>query len=217
MALHLNLYHEIERQKLAKARDPLKLSMMGLGVVAAIFAGFYVWQLGVMRGIEHELIDKQRDFTRLEPQAKEALIRDGELAQVVKTSEMLSKSIEARFYWAPLLEQVSAIVPRDVQITRLAGTVEGTLEYKKCTLTISGIASGAVPRKTSEEFRSALSEEVKKRFESVTASFRTLEDSADTVVLEGLQKPTALFQIAMHFSSGTEPSATPAPTKRSKR
>jgi hypothetical protein len=38
MALRLNLYHEIERQKQAERRDPLKLSMLGLAVIELLFA-----------------------------------------------------------------------------------------------------------------------------------------------------------------------------------
>ena len=69
MALRLNLYHEIERQKQAQRRDPLKLSMFALGIMAVLFAGYYVWQLGVSGSVSRDLSRKRAEFKALEPQA----------------------------------------------------------------------------------------------------------------------------------------------------
>jgi hypothetical protein len=216
MPLHLNLYHEIERDKQVKARDPLKLTIIGLIFVGALFAGYYFWQLGVMSGINGKLVAARADFARLEPQAKEALARTEELNQIVKTSDLLVKSVESRIYWATLLQEFSALVPPEVQITRFSGTVEGGVDYKKCLLTVEGISSGAGPRKTAEDLRSALAEGFEKRFKGVTSIFRSLEDGSESVVVNGSTMPTAVFQIALQFSQGTEPAAA-APTKRTKR
>ena len=194
MALHLNLHHEIERDRLAKARDPLKLSMFGLGVVAAIFAGYYFWQVGIQSGISHELGGKQAEFSRLEPKAKEAQVRIEELSKILETSNILVESIEKRFYWAPILEHVAKIVPREVQITKLAGDLQGTT-YKKCVLTLDGVSSGTVPRKTAENLRSALAEGFEKQFKTVSSKFLTLEEGPDTVKVDGVAQPTALFRI----------------------
>ena len=45
MALRINLYHEVLRAKRQQQYDPLKLSMLGLIVVAIGMAGYYFLQL----------------------------------------------------------------------------------------------------------------------------------------------------------------------------
>ena len=47
MPLHVNLYHEVQRQELARRRDPLRLGMIGLLVIAI---GFVVNYFVVLEG-----------------------------------------------------------------------------------------------------------------------------------------------------------------------
>ena len=55
MALHLNLYHEVNKAKAIKRRDPLKLSLYGLAAVIAGFASYYVIELVKLHTINTEL------------------------------------------------------------------------------------------------------------------------------------------------------------------
>ncbi len=203
MALHLNLHHEIERQRLAQSRDPLKLAMYGLAGIATFLAGYYVLQFGTMAGISRELARKTEEFKALGPKAEAAKKREGELAATIKASGTLVRRIEERFYWAPLLEQLSKLVPPEVQITRFSGDVEGDV-VKKCVLKVDGMAAGADARGVAEELRTAIEEEMSKRFKDVTSTFRTLEDSADTVKLNGKHAPSATFAIQVRLATAVE-------------
>lgn len=216
MALHLNLYHEIEREKQAKARDPLKLSMMGLGFIAALFAGYYFWQLNIMSGIRAELDNKKAEFKKLEPRSKAAEKAEAELATMLKVSRGLSDTIEGRFFWAPVLEQIAKVVPPEVQVSRLSGEVQGEA-YKKCLLTLNGTAAGLNPRKSAEDLRSALATAFGAKFKAVSASFRTLEDGTELASLDGKKFPTATFQIAVSLTVTEEPVATPVPVRKVKK
>lgn len=216
MALHLNLHHEIQRQRAVQARDPLKLSMFGLGFVAVLFAGYYAWQLGIMSSLSKELARQKAELAVLEPQAKAAQARVAELAVTVKTSDTLLRRIEGRFYWAPILQRIAQIVPGEVQLTKLAAETQGD-SLKKCSLTIDGIAAGADARRVAEDLRTALAEELSKAYGNVTSSFRSLEDGTETVLLDGQKTPTAAFAINLQLTSGSEtmpPVAAPRLTKK---
>ena len=213
MALRLNLYHEIERQKQAQRRDPLKLSMFALGIMAVLFAGYYVWQLGVSGSVSRDLSRKRAEFKKLEPQELAAKHREEELSKTLKTSELLVKRIEGRFYWAPLLEQLTQLVPREVQVTRLAGEAQGD-EGKKCTLTIDGLSAGADPRKVAEDLRTAIAEELSKKYRNVSSTFRSLEDGAEAARLDGKTWPTATFSINVQVTAGEERGTAPVAVRR---
>jgi len=213
MALRLNLYHEIERQKFAERRDPLKLSMFGLAVIAVFFAGYYVWQLGSAGVVARELSRKTAEFNSLDPQSKAAKKREEELSRTLKTSELLIKRIEGRFYWAPLLEQFAQLVPREVQVTRLSGDVQGD-ETKKCTLTIDGLSAGPDPRRVAEDLRTAIAEEFSKKYRNVTSTFRSLEDGAESARLDGKTWPTATFSINVQLVAGEDLGTAPMAARR---
>jgi Tfp pilus assembly protein PilN len=212
MALHLNLYHEVQKARQLKRRDPLKLSMFGLGGVAALLASYYVFQLGRMHSISVELDRVQAEYNKLEPKAKAAKKREAEINVEIRKSELMAKRIEGRFYWAPMLEQISQTVPREVQITRLVGDIGGET-VRKCSLTLDGISAGSDPRKVAEDLRTNIAEKLGPKYKTVTSSFKTLEDGTELVLLDGKQTPTASFAINVQLTFG-EDSATPAPARR---
>ena len=215
MALRLNLYHEITQQRCASRRDPLKISLYILGGIIACFAGFYFWELGRMAGLSRELAHKKAEFDAMEPKAKAAQKREEELQQTFKISDKLVKRIEGRFYWAPVLAQLTPLVPREVQITKFAGDCQGEAP-KKCQFTVDGLSAGADPRKVAEELRQSLAESLGKQFRNVDAKFRTLEDGTELVMLDGKKWPTASFAINVQFQSGEE-AAVAAPSRPGER
>src|SRR5436305_13382451 len=97
MALHLKLFHEIEKQKALKARDPLKLSMYGIGLVAAGLAGYYALQFASASAASSELSRVEAEYNKLKPQAEKAVKRKEELAGSIKISDTFVKRIEGRF------------------------------------------------------------------------------------------------------------------------
>lgn len=194
MALHLNLYHEVQKQKALQRRDPLKIAMAGLGVVAVGFAGYYVLQLNTQRTLSNELRQLQAEYAELKPKAEAAQKRIDEIEVTMKQGEALVNRMEKRFYWAPILENLVQLAPKEVQFTRLVGDVTGE-ELKRCTLTIDGIAAGSDPRKVAEDLRRALVDEFSRRFTGVVASFRSLEDAPEPTTLNGQKVPAATFGI----------------------
>lgn len=210
MPLCLNLYHEIKQQRSASRRDPLKISLYVLGAVVASFAGWYFWEAGKMAGLSRELAQKKAEFDAIEPRAKAAQKREEDLQQTFKISEKLVKRIEGRFYWAPVLAQITTLVPREVQITKFAGDCQGDAP-KKCQFTVDGLSAGPDPRKVAEELRQSLVENFGKQFKNVDAKFRTLEDGTELAMLDGKKWPTASFAINVQFQSGEAAAATPPP------
>jgi hypothetical protein len=212
MALHLNLYHEIQKARALKRRDPLKLSLYVLGAIAIGFACYYFVQLVYMHSLVDDLNQKKAAYDKLAPVAKISKKREEDLTLKVKASDDLTQRIEGRFYWASVLEQFGSVVPRDVQVTRLSGElpIEGP---QRCSIGIDGLSAGADPRKVAEQLRTALAEAFKSKFKKVTSTFRTLEDGSEMVMLDGKQVPTATFAIVLQLYF-TDPEAPQAPTRK---
>lgn len=213
MALHLNLYHEVIKAKAIKRRDPLKLTMYGLAAIVAGFAGYYALELIKLHGLKSELATVKTHFDKFEPLGKTAKKREDELQVKMKAGGLLVKKVESRFYWAPLIEQIMQVVPREVQITRLAGDVTGEGQ-RRCSLSIDGLSAGADARKVAENLRTAITERFSPKYKNVSSKFRMLEDGTETVLLDGRQVPTATFAINVELYSGEERVAEPVRKKR---
>ena len=214
MALHLNLYHEIQKTKALKRRDPLKISLYGLGAIAVAFACYYAVQLIAMHALVEELDKKKAEYDKLAPVAKTSKKRADDLEIKVKASDDLRQRIEGRFYWAPVLEQIMSVVPRNVQVMRLSGDLPND-GVQRCAVAIDGLSAGSDPRKVAEELRTALADKFKPKFKKVTSAFRTLEDGTDMVMLDGKQVPTATFAIVLQlYLVDPTPEKTPTRARR---
>ncbi len=217
MALHLNLYHEVETQKAIQRRDPLKLSLFGMAAVALGFAGYYGYQLNSQRVLASDLSSLQGDYDRLAPKVQAAVQRQQELTASTKAGELLSKRVEERFFWAPVLEALTDVVPHEVQLTKLSGDVSGD-GFRRCSMVIEGVAVGTEPRQTAEDLRKAVAQKfTAANYKKVSSEFKSLEDSREPVAVEGKPVPTASFAITVQIQSGDDPApATEAP-KRERR
>jgi Tfp pilus assembly protein PilN len=217
MALHLNLFHEIEKQKALQRRDPLKLSMFGLVAVGLCFAGYYVKQLNTQRVLSNELKALQANYQDIEPKMQAAVKRQEELTASTKAGDLLSKRIEDRFFWAPVLEALTDVVPNEVQVTKLSGDVSGD-GIRRCSMVIEGVAVGVEPRQTAEDLRKAVAQKFTAAdYKKVSSEFKSLEDSREPVLVEGKPIPTASFAINVQIQAGDEaPPAGEAP-KRERR
>ena len=213
MSLRLNLYHEVQKQAALKRRDPLKLSLFGLGAIAVCFAGFYAVQLGKSHVLNSELEGLKAENAKLEPQAKVAKTREDEISAKIKVNELVERRMEDRFHWAPLLEQIVEVVPREVQLTKVSGDASTDAAHR-CTLSIDGISAGTDPRKIAEELRIAVTERLGAKYRNVTATFRSLDEGAEAVALEGKQLPTASFGINVAFNWGGPAAAADGPARK---
>src|ERR1700677_891110 len=180
MALYLNLYHEIQKQKLKRQRDPLKIAIMGMVVIAVGLVGWYFYRMESVTGIMRTAGDKVAEMKTLAPQADDAQNQHDTYSAEIKLSDTIIHKMENRVYWAPLLEQLVQVVPAEVQITGLDGLIS-TDGLKKVTLTVTGIATGSEPRSVAEQMRMALLAKLSSQYRTATAVFRSLEDSPETV------------------------------------
>jgi Tfp pilus assembly protein PilN len=215
MALHLNLFHEIEKQKALKARDPLKLSMYGIGLVAAGLAGYYALQFASASAASSELSRVEAEYNKLKPQAEKAVKRKEELAGSIKISDTFVKRIEGRFYWASVLQNLTELVPSEVQITKLNGEIASDAA-RHGTLILEGISAGAEPRKVAEDLRRNLIDKFSPQYKHVAATFALLDDGKEGVRMGGQVMPTAAFTIKLTLQL-LEDEAPPPPPKAGKK
>ena len=145
MALHLNLNHELERVRAERRRDPLKLTMLGLIVVAGLLMAQYMWTMTKAALVTRERDAMRSEFNRKDPLAKAAVIEEAELQKKLGNSERFQARIEGRFYWAPLVQLVIENVPGNFHITRLAGDVNVD-DPSKVQFKLEGLVAGAEPR-----------------------------------------------------------------------
>lgn len=214
MALHLNLYHEFHKQADQERRDPVKLASLGLVVLLLCLVLWYFYRSSAVRSAETRRNDLRAQWTKLEPQLKAALDNEPKLLTRQKSNQELVERLHHRFYWAPLLAQLQALVPPNVQIISLAGDIEppkdGTV--MPMSLLVKGVAAGPLPRAAAEEFRQAMQTGFSQRYSEVSVVFdsNSLEDGLEIVQLNGQALPTANFKIRVLFK---QPAAAPAAPK----
>jgi hypothetical protein len=194
MAIYLNLYHEIQRKKLQRQRDPVKIAIMAGLLVASGFVGYYFWRLEAVRSVKSQQAQVQSQWDKLEPKQKAAQARSEELKSNISVARSLEHHAENRFYWAPLVEQILQTIPPDVQITGINGTLTSQ-GSKKVTVAIDGLAAGDSPRAVAEQLRIAFQTKLSSQYNNVTSVFRTLEDAPEPVQIQGKNETAAVFVI----------------------
>ena len=213
MPLTINLLHEEQFLLKQRKRDPLKLGLYALAGVAALFVMYYGWRLLSSTTTDGQLKARQAEWAKQEPAARAAEAQEKDLTAQVAAAAVVSKRVEDRFYWAPLLETLLKSVPSNVQIVSLNGNNEPKSD--KIVLTLEGIVAGDVPRLAADKFRELLTASLGKSYRDVATSFRGLDETAIPVNLNGRSTPTAHFTIEVKLDKPTTvPAATPAPERR---
>ena len=199
MALYLNLYHEIQTQEMQRRRDPLKIGIAVMSLIATLLLCYYFWRLQTVHGVKGELARVKSHWTKAQEKQTAANARIAELNQTIRLAEAFKSKIEGRVYWAPILERIIRSVPSEIQITKLQGVLstEGT---KRVTVNITGIATGTVPRTVAEQLRTSLYNKFSADYSGANSTFKSLEDGAETVFYHGANSPTALFSIELTFN-----------------
>ncbi len=219
MALRINLYHEVLRAKRQKQYDPLKIAMLALIVVAVGMAGNYFVQMNATSKAKAVLSGQKAEFERLTPQQAAAAKKEVELNKQIDLAEKFIKRIEKRIYWAPMFENIMAIVPPNVQITKL-GCDSGREKGNLSQMTIEGIAADLEPRTVAEDLRKAIGARLAGKYHSANATFRNLDETTEHPVVDGKRLNAVVFTIAVSFRTEVEsaPVETPAPaSKRSRK
>lgn len=199
MALHLNLHHEIDQQRKNRQRDPLKLAMLGVIAVAALFAVYYFYRMEHVTGLTQRLTTMQAEWADLEPKAKAAKTREDEIVKLIATGDKLTRYVEERAYIAPTLEKLLGAIPEEVQVLHVEAILsqDGT---RKRELIVNGISTGEEPRKVAEDLRKTLSDKLTEQSWHAVSSFKNLEDRAETAQLDSRALPTAAFGIQVDVS-----------------
>jgi Tfp pilus assembly protein PilN len=210
MPLRVNLYHEVLRAKRQEQYDPLKLSFLGLLVVAVVMVGYYFVQLKQTSDARSAFSTQKAEFDRLSPLAKAAADREAELTKQIELAERVTNRMEKRFHWAPVLESVMAVVPANVQLTKLSGDT-GREKGGNCQLNLEGIAGGEEPRAVAEDTRKSIADRFAAKYANVSAIFRNLDDSQEHVLVGGRQLGTVVFTISVTFKPLEE--SAPAPKR----
>lgn len=215
MALKIELFHEVLLAKKHQQYDPLKISLLGLIVIAIGLASYYFVELAQKRSAVAAYETKQKEFERLIPLSKEAKAREDELNKEIVLADRLNKRIEGRFYWAPVFELVASTVPKNVQITRLGADVTQDAP-RTCRMLIDGLAAGVEPRAVAEELRTAIVEKLGQKYKNTTAVFKSLDESNEKALLDGKQVQTAVFSINISFVYVQEQAPAQAPRRKAK-
>jgi Tfp pilus assembly protein PilN len=96
-----------------------------LGVLGVLVVLASVWTIA-----DRTVADRQNDLVRVESEAQQAEVRAGALAPYTKFAELRDKRVETvtslsrtRFNWPYALREISRVVPDNVSLTSLVGTV----------------------------------------------------------------------------------------------
>ena len=217
MALHINLYNELQQQAEARRRDPAKLAALGGVLFFMLLVAYYAYRSSEVGALQAKLGGLQGEWARIEPQNTAAHAHEAELLLLQKNNQALVDRVQGRFYWATFLDRFSAAVPANVQIISFVGDfqkVEGPV-----SVVLSGIAAGAQARAVAEQFRTSLQQKLSKNYAGLTANFdsNSLEDGAAQAEINGQSLPTATFRIRLEFKPTppvAEQTSPPAPKAR---
>ena len=213
MPLTINLLHEEQYLLQQRKRDPLKLGLYALAGVASLFVMYYGWRFVSSSALSAQVHAREAEWSKQEPAASAAAAQEKDVTAQVSAADVVGKRVENRVYWAPLLETLIKAVPGNVQLIGFTGENEAKTDFMR--LTIEGVVAGDVPRLAADHFRTGLTDSLGKHYQGVITSFRSLEDAAAPVSLNGKQTPTAHFTIEVLMNKpNAAPAATPVPERR---
>lgn len=215
MALHLNLLHEEILEQRQRQRDPLKIGIqmvIGCGVLLFLY---YTWNAYQTLEIKGRLGAIQREWAKIEPKVTAAQKRSAELTTMVKATQVLDDYTAHRFFWAPVLENISRCVAPNAQLTGIDGQV--LEEDKGISILIEGVAAAREPRSAAEDLRQMLLEQLEKSYHDVKVEFKTLEDADTFANIGGIKTPMAHYSISATFKLAPATKATPAPARTKRR
>jgi septal ring factor EnvC (AmiA/AmiB activator) len=186
-----------------------------LAFLGALMVAFYMWKAYQTLAIKSRLSSVQKEWAKVEPNVTAAQKRSAELNEIIKTTKVLDKMVDERFYWAPVLQTLARCVAPNAQLTAIDGSVSD--DRQTVTMVIDGIAAGREPRADAEELRQLLTEQLGRSYRNVKVEFKTLEDLDTIATVAGANMAMARYTISATFPIGSKEAATPAPTRTGKR
>ncbi len=197
MPLNINLLHEEQLLLQQRKRDPLKLGLLALCGVALLFVAYYGYRVLGSNEIARDLRERQAKWASEAPRANAAAAQEKLLSVSLQQGQAVSRRIEGRFYWAPILASLSQAVTPNIQILEFDGSSAGPSETvsNHVSISVDGIAADLEPRAAAEQFRQALAAQLGKTFKGATATFKNLDETKSSVLIGGRQVPGARFSI----------------------
>jgi hypothetical protein len=211
MPLQLNLLHEEKAEQRQRKRDPIKISIMIGIAITALLAVNYLWGGYRLLDLKRKLGATEEEWKKVEPKVDAAQKRIQELNNIIAITRSLDQMIDARFYWAPMLERIAHCVTPNIQLTNFEAVADGE---KGVVVTLDGMAGGREPRAVAEDFRQMLLEQVGKEQSEVKVEFKTLEDLDTLVNVGGSDVATAHFAVAVSFNPYSKKGDKPAERRR---
>lgn len=156
---------------------------------------------------------QKAEFDRLAPLAKAAETKEADLNKQIAVADKLTRRMEKRILWAPLIEGITATVPRNIQMTKF-NCDSGREKSGNSQVNIEGIAADAEPRAIAESFRQSIAGRMAAKYPNATAVFRNLDDSTELAKVNGQRLPTVVFSINVTFKAETDAPAPVLPPKR---
>jgi len=197
MPLHINLLHEEQSKVVERKRDPLKLGVLALLVVAMAFYGFYLKRSLESKKIADNLTGLKTEWATLSTKAATAQTQQTEAAAIVAATASIEKIINGRFYWGPLFTDIFQGTGPEIQLTSFAG---GVRSPESVTFELKGISAGNEPRAVAERFRQSMEDKLRAQYSTVTSQFNSLEDSEAPATLDGKKLSAATFSIGYQLT-----------------
>lgn len=197
MFLHINLLHEEQSKVVERKRDPLKIGVLALLVVAVCFYGFYLFRANQNEKIAIEKARLEDEFTKISPKAEQAKTDEANANLTVASTMSVEKIINERFYWGPLFSEIIAGTGPEIQISGFEGACRSA---EMLTFNIIGVSAGKEPRAVAERFRQSMEDRLNKTYGSVSSQFVSLENSETPLVLVGKSFATANFSIGYQIT-----------------
>ncbi len=195
MPVRINLFHEEERARLDRSRDPFKIAIyvaVGIGLaLVAYYASVYM-QVGEAK---NQLRGLQADFKKQKPIQEQFEKEEADLNRALNAHKALMSRIEDRIFMAPLIAKVLATrVSRNIQINQLSGTI---VDPQRMEIILEGLCVGQEPRSVAEILRSDLEAAFAETFPGTTGRFELLEENPEALVLGARKFRNANYKIRL--------------------
>ncbi|MEO7932279.1 MAG: hypothetical protein ABIT76_03875 [Chthoniobacterales bacterium] len=201
MPLHINLLHEEQSKIVERKRDPLKLGILALLIVAVCFYGYYLVKSASVGKITAEKNNLEADLAKIAPKATQAKADETTSSQTLAATSAVEKLIDDRFYWGPLFSEIVAGTGPEIQISAFDGA---NRTKESVTLTVVGVSAGREPRAVAERFRQSMEDRLSKTYGTVTSQFASLENSETPLIIGGKSFATANFSIGFEITLKTK-------------
>lgn len=195
MAVHINLLREEQQIQTERKRDPLKLGLLGVLLIALVMLGYYLVQAAKLSGITRQVHQLEATWNAKKPDFEKAQARQAELSSLIAKADALRGIMNARFLWAAFLADLTNTIPSNASLTSLSGTLKKDKSRLSCSL--SGVIAGENPRQLAEDLRGTIRRMLEERFDEVEVVFETLEDDATPYVIRGKDASGAKFSLGM--------------------